>query len=176
MEFKESKTFDNLFAAFAGESQARAKYLAFSDTAKDEGYEHIAGIFRETSDNEQAHSEIWLRYLRGGALPDTAESLLDAAGGEHYEWTQMYKGFAQTAREEGFGEIAAKFELVTQIEKEHERRYRELAERMEKDEVFSDETKIRWICRNCGYIFEGENAPKVCPVCLKDQSYFERKN
>lgn len=175
MEFKGSKTEKNLEMAFAGESQARNKYTYFASKAKKEGFEQIAAIFLETADNEKEHAELWFKYLHGGAIPSTAENLLAAAEGENFEWTDMYKKMAEEAREEGFIEIACKFELVSKIEKEHEERYRALLEKVKSDRVFVSEDVVIWKCRNCGHIHVGKEAPELCPTCNHPKSYFERQ-
>lgn len=175
MEFKGSKTEKNLEMAFAGESQARNKYTYFASKAKKEGFEQIAAIFLETADNEKEHAELWFKYLHGGAVPSTAENLLAAAEGENFEWTDMYKKMAEEAREEGFIEIACKFELVSKIEKEHEERYRALLEKVKSDRVFVSEDVVIWKCRNCGHIHVGKEAPELCPTCNHPKSYFERQ-
>jgi len=173
MEFKGSKTEANLMAAFAGESQARNKYTYYSSAAKKEGYEQISAIFAATADNEKEHAKLWFKELHGGSVPDTAANLLDAAAGEYYEWTEMYKGFAETAKEEGFDRIAALFSLVADIEKEHEERYRTLLANLEKGIVFERSEETVWICRNCGHIHVGKAAPAKCPTCAHPQAYFE---
>ena len=173
MELKGSRTEKNLQTAFAGESQARNKYTYYASKAKKEGYEQIAAIFQETADNEKEHAELWFKYLHGGKVPTTVDNLKDAADGENFEWTEMYKEMAEVAREEGFEEIAQKFELVGQIEKEHEARYLALLERVKSETVFVAEDVIIWKCRNCGHIHIGKEAPKVCPACAHAQSYFE---
>ena len=173
MELKGSQTEKNLQTAFAGESQARNKYTYFASKAKKEGFEHIASIFQETADNEKEHAEIWFKYLHGGSVPTTVENLKDAAEGENYEWTEMYKEFAEVARKEGFLEIAAKFELVAKIEAEHEKRYLKLLENVKEGKVFIAPDVVVWKCRNCGHIHVGKEAPKVCPACNHAQSYFE---
>lgn len=173
MELKGSRTEQNLQIAFAGESQARNKYTYYANRAKKEGFEQIAAIFLETADNEKEHAELWFKYLHGGAIPTTAENLLDAAEGENYEWTDMYKHMAEVAREEGFLEIATKFELVAKIEAEHEERYRKLLDNVKEGKVFIAEDVVVWKCRNCGHIHVGKCAPKVCPTCNHAQSYFE---
>ena len=166
-----TQTEKNLEAAFAGESQARNKYTYFSSVAKKEGYEQIAALFQKTADNEKEHAKMWFKELNG--IGDTAENLLHAAEGENYEWTDMYDGFAKTAEEEGFPELAAKFRLVAAIEKHHEERYRALLHNVEAAEVFArSEVKV-WECRNCGHIVVGTSAPDVCPTCSHPQSYFE---
>ena len=175
MELKGSRTEKNLQAAFAGESQARNKYTYYASKAKKEGFEQIAAIFLETADNEKEHAELWFKYLHGGAVPTTAENLLDAAEGENFEWTDMYKEMAEVAREEGFTEIALKFELVGKIEKEHEERYRALLEKVKSDSVFVAEDVVIWKCRNCGHIHVGKCAPEMCPTCKHPKSYFERQ-
>lgn len=172
-ELKGTKTEQNLMTAFAGESQARNKYTYFAKQAKKEGYEQISAIFEETANNEKEHAKMWFKLLNGGAIPKTEENLLAAAEGENFEWTDMYKGFAQTAKEEGFDKIAYWFEEVGKIEKEHEARYRTLLENVKQDKVFKKEEKVVWICRNCGHIYEGEKAPELCPVCEHPKAYFE---
>ena len=175
MELKGSKTEQNLMAAFAGESQARNKYTYFASKAKKEGYEQIAAIFEETANNEKEHAKMWFKELNGGEVPTTAENLKAAAEGENYEWTDMYKEFAEVAREEGFTRIANLFEAVGKIEKEHEERYRKLLENVENGLVFSKDGDKIWVCRNCGHVCVGKEAPKVCPVCAHPQAYFEVK-
>ena len=176
MELKGSKTEANLMAAFAGESQARNKYTYFASKAKKEGYEQIAAVFEETANNEKEHAKMWFKELNGGAVPSTIENLKAAAEGENYEWTDMYAEFAKTAKEEGFDHIAYLFEEVAKIEKHHEERYLKLLDNINNDLVFktTDEETV-WICRNCGHVYVGKEAPKVCPVCAHPQSYFERK-
>ncbi len=166
-----TQTEKNLEAAFAGESQARNKYTYFSSVAKKEGYEQIAALFLKTADNEKEHAKMWFKELNG--IGDTAENLLHAAEGENYEWTDMYEGFAKTAEEEGFTELAAKFRLVAAIEKHHEERYRALLHNVEMAEVFAKSEVKVWECRNCGHIVVGTAAPEVCPTCNHPQSYFE---
>ena len=175
MELKGSKTEQNLMTAFAGESQARNKYTYYASKAKKDGYEQLAAIFEETANNEKEHAKMWFKELHGGAVPSTEENLLDAATGENYEWTEMYKEFAETAKEEGFDRLAKLFEMVAAIEKEHEQRYLTLLQNIKDDRVFKkDENKI-WVCRNCGHVYVGNEAPKVCPVCAHPQSFFEQK-
>lgn len=171
MELKGSKTEQNLWTAFAGESQARNKYSYYSSKAKKEGYEQIAEIFQLTADNEKEHAKIWFKLVNG--IGNTEENLKAAAGGEHEEWTDMYKTFAEEAKQEGFNDIARLFSMVAEIEKHHEERYLALLKNIEENKVFSKTEKKVWICRNCGYIHVGENAPKSCPVCSHPQSYFE---
>ena len=175
MELKGSKTEQNLMAAFAGESQARNKYSYFASKAKKDGYEQIAAIFEETANNEKEHAKIWFKLLEGGSIKSTPENLKAAAEGENYEWTDMYKGFALTAKEEGFDHIAYLFEEVAKIEKEHEERYKKLLKNIDDELVFSNDGDTIWVCRNCGHIVVGKKAPKICPVCTHPQSYFERK-
>ena len=175
MELKGSKTEKNLMEAFAGESQARNKYTYYASKAKKDGYEQIAAIFEETAQNEKEHAKMWFKLLHDGEIPSTAENLKDAAAGENYEWTDMYDGFAKTAREEGFTKIAYLFEEVAKIEKEHEERYKKLLENVENGLVFSKDGDKIWKCRNCGHIVIGKEAPAVCPVCEHPQSYFEIK-
>lgn len=171
---KGTKTEANLMTAFAGESQARNKYTYYASKAKKDGYVQIAALFEETANNEKEHAKIWFKLLHDG-MPSTVENLKDAAEGENYEWTDMYAGFAKTAREEGFEEIAKLFEGVAAIEKEHEERYRKLLENIEGDLVFSKDGDVIWECRNCGHIVVGKRAPDVCPVCAHPQSYFQVK-
>lgn len=172
-DYKGTKTEKNLWEAFAGESQARNKYSFFASVAKKEGYEQIAAIFNETADNEKEHAKLWFKELAG--IGDTATNLKEAAAGENYEWTDMYERMAQEAREEGFPVLAKKFELVGAVEKTHEERYRKLLARVEQETMFKEEAKTTlWHCRNCGYIYEGAEAPQVCPCCNHPQSYFER--
>lgn len=174
MELKGSKTEANLWTAFAGESQARNKYTYFASVAKKAGYEQIAAIFEETAGNEKEHAKMWFKEL--GGIGDTAANLRAAAEGENEEWTSMYPEMAATAREEGFTRIAYLFDAVAAIEKEHEERYRTLLANLENDVVFkTDDDQTVWICRNCGHIYVGKEAPKVCPVCAHPQAYFERR-
>ena len=175
MELKGSKTEQNLMAAFAGESQARNKYTYYASRAKKDGYEQLAAIFEETANNEKEHAKLWFKELHGGAVPSTEENLLDAANGENYEWTEMYKEFAEVAKEEGFTRIAKLFEMVGEIEKEHEQRYLTLLQNIKDERVFKKDAKKIWVCRNCGHVYEGEEALAVCPVCAHPQSYMEVK-
>ncbi len=175
MELKGSKTESNLMAAFAGESQARNKYTYYASKARKEGYEQIASIFEETANNEKEHAKIWFKLLNNGDIPDTLTNLKDAANGENYEWTDMYKSFAETAREEGFDDIADLFASVGEIEKHHEERYLKLVGNIENNLVFERGEEKVWICRNCGHIYVGNKAPEVCPVCNHPQSYMELK-
>ena len=171
---KGSKTEQNLLTAFAGESMARNKYSYYASKAKKEGFVQIANIFEETAANEKEHAKMWFKLLHDG-VPSTAENLLDAANGENYEWTDMYATFAKEAREEGFEEIANKFELVAAVEREHEERYRKLLANVEGKLVFSREGDAIWQCLNCGHIMVGKDAPEICPVCDHPQSYFQLK-
>jgi rubrerythrin len=175
VDFESSQTKKNLEFAFAGESQATNKYAYYASKAKKEGYVQISDIFTETSGNEREHAKLWFKYLHGGEVPDTLTNLLDAAAGENEEWTSMYAGFAATAKEEGFTEIAAKFTMVGNIEKAHEERYRKLAEHVEAGDVFNREGVKVWKCLNCGHLHVGPEAPKVCPACNHPQSYFEEQ-
>ena len=175
MELKESKTYENLKTAFAGECQARTKYTYFASKAKKEGYEQIASIFMETAENEKEHAKIWFKLLNDGDIPDTKTNLLNAADGEAYEWTDMYDEFAKVAEKEGFTKIAYLFKSVGEIEKHHEERYRKLLKNIEDELVFSSDGDTIWICRNCGHIVVGKKAPEVCPVCNHPKSFFERK-
>jgi len=171
MDYKGTKTEQNLMAAFAGESQARNKYTYFASVAKKEGYEQISAIFQKTADNEKEHAKMWFKEL--GELRDTKANLLAAAEGENYEWTDMYKTFADEAEEEGFTELAAKFRAVAEIEKSHEERYRKLLNNVEMNKVFEKAGETMWECRNCGHLVVGKKAPEICPVCAHPKSYFE---
>ena len=166
-----TQTEKNLLEAFAGESQARNKYTYFASVAKKQGYEQIAELFLKTAENEKEHAKIWFKELCG--IGDTAQNLAAAAEGENYEWTDMYEGFAKTAEEEGFPQLAARFRLVAAIEKHHEERYRALLHSVEAEEVFAKSDVKIWECRNCGHIVIGTKAPEVCPVCSHPKSYFE---
>ena len=168
---KGTKTEANLWAAFAGESQARNKYTYYASKAKKEGFEQIAAFFQETADNEKEHAKIWFKLLHDG-MPDTMTNLEDAAAGENYEWTDMYANMAKTAKEEGFDKIAFLFEEVAKIEKSHEERYLDLLLNIQKGEVFEKKELVVWKCGNCGYLHAAEKAPVVCPVCAHPQSYF----
>ncbi len=170
-DLKGTKTEANLLTAFAGESQARNKYTYFASVAKKEGYEQIAAIFQKTADNEKEHAKLWFKALDG--LGDTAQNLLAAAEGENYEWTDMYAQFAREAREEGFEELAVKFEMVGEVEKHHEERYRALLSNVEMQAVFAKSEETMWECRNCGHLVMGKKAPESCPVCAHPKSYFE---
>ena len=170
---KGTQTEANLMAAFAGESQARNKYTYYASKAKKEGYVQIAAIFEETAKNEQEHAKIWFKLLHGGSVPSTEENLKDAADGENYEWTDMYAGFAKTAREEGFNEIADLFDGVAAIEKEHEERYKKLLANVKGKLVFTKEGDAVWQCSNCGHIVVGKSAPEVCPICAHPKAYFQ---
>ena len=172
-ELKGSKTEANLMTAFAGESQARNKYTYYASKAKKDGYVQIAAIFEETANNEKEHAKMWFKLLHGG-IGDTVDTE-DAAAGENYEWTDMYAGFAKTAREEGFDHIADLFEGVAKIEKEHEERYLKLVKNLEEGLVFSRDGDVIWQCANCGHIVIGKKAPEVCPVCAHPQAYFQIK-
>lgn len=185
---KGTKTCENLMKAFAGESQARNRYTFYASVAKKEGYVQIANIFTETAENEKEHAKRFFKFLAQDlngeavvindagypvALGDTKSNLIAAASGENEEWNELYPSFAKTAKEEGFQSVAAAFELIATVEKHHEERYRKLAENLENNTVFKKDKKELWICSNCGYIYEGESAPKMCPACLHPQSYFE---
>ncbi len=174
-DLKGTKTEANLWTAFAGESQARNKYTYYASKAKKDGYVQIAALFEETAANEKEHAKIWFKLLKGGEIPSTAENLLDAAEGENYEWTDMYAKMAQEAREEGFNDIAALFDGVAKIEKEHEERYRKLLKNVEEGTVFSRDGDMIWQCSNCGHIVIGKKAPMLCPVCKHPQAYFQIK-
>ena len=172
MELKGSKTEANLMTAFAGESQARNKYTYYASKAKKDGYVQIAQIFEETANNEKEHAKIWFKLLHDGGIPTTVENLKDAAAGENYEWTEMYAEFAKVAKEEGFDHIAALFEMVAKIEKDHEERYKKLLSNIEGGLVFSRDGDMMWICSNCGHVHIGKEAPEVCPVCAHPKAYF----
>ena len=166
-----TQTEKNLMAAFAGESEARNKYTYFASKAKKDGFEQIAALFLKTADNEKEHAKLWFKELNG--IGNTAENLASAAAGENYEWTDMYEGFAKTAEEEGFLELAAKFRLVAAIEKHHEERYRALLNNVETAQVFEKSEVKVWECRNCGHLIVGTKAPVTCPTCMNPQRYFE---
>jgi len=170
-KYSGTQTEKNLLAAFAGESQARNKYTYFASKAKKDGFEQIAAIFEETANNEKEHAKLWFKELEG--IGDTAQNLAAAADGENYEWTDMYEGFAKTAQEEGFPELAARFRMVAAIEKTHEERYRALLKNVETAKVFEKSEVKVWECRNCGHIVVGTKAPQICPVCQHPQSFFE---
>lgn len=170
---KGTRTEQNLRAAFSGESEARNKYTFFASVAKKEGYNQIAAIFEETANNEKEHAKMWFKLLQG--IGDTKANLVSAAGGENYEWTQMYPEFARVAREEGFDEIAGMFERVAEVEKEHEERYKKLLANVEGGKVFISDDVVLWQCTNCGAIVIGKEAPEVCPVCAHPKAYFQRK-
>ena len=170
-KYEGTQTYKNLEAAFAGESMARNKYTYFASKAKKEGFEQISSLFLKTADNEKEHAKLWFKELNG--IGDTAENLGAAAAGENYEWTDMYAGFAKTAEEEGFPELAAKFRLVAEIERHHEERYRALLKNVETAAVFAKSEVKVWECRNCGHLVVGTNAPDICPTCAHPQSYFE---
>ena len=172
-DLKGTKTEANLLEAFAGESQARNKYTYFASQARKDGYEQIAAIFEETALNEKEHAKIWFKQLHGGSIPGTPANLVAAAAGEHGEWTDMYARMAKEAKEEGFDKIAFLFEEVRKIEKEHEARYLALLKNIEDGKVFAKGKPEKWHCLNCGFILEGEAAPRLCPVCNHPQSYFE---
>ena len=172
MNIKGTRTEANLMAAYAGESQARVKYEYYASQAKKDGYEQIADYFAQTSANEKEHAKLWFKLLHGG-MPTTTVNLADCAAGEHYEWTDMYEGFAKDAEGEGFPELAARFRRVAAIEKAHEERYRALLKNVEMQKVFEKGEETMWECRICGHLIMGKKAPEVCPVCGYAQSYFE---
>ncbi|MGI6357654.1 MAG: rubrerythrin [Bacillota bacterium] len=171
MELKGSRTEANLWAAFAGESQARNKYTYWASQAKKEGYEQIAGIFMETAENEKEHAKMLFKLLSG--ISNTANHLKEAAAGENYEWTSMYKEFAEVAKEEGFDHIAQIFTEIGEVEEEHEKRYLALLANVEAGRVFVRDEEVKWHCRNCGYVHKGKEAPKVCPACAHPQAFYE---
>jgi rubrerythrin len=181
---KGTKTEKNLLAAFAGEAQARNRYTFFASAAKKEGYEQISRLFLETADNEKEHAKVFFKYLEGGeveivaaypagVIGNTRQNLQEAADGEKMEWSNLYADFAKTAREEGFEEVAKSFDQIAKVEMFHEQRYRKLAKNIDDKEVFKKKVKTKWHCINCGYIYEGEEAPKECPACRHPQSYYE---
>ena len=181
---KGTKTEKNLLAAFAGESQARNRYTYFASAAKKEGYEQIAGIFAETAENEKEHAKVFFKYLEGGdveitssypagAIRDTKANLEEAAAGENLEWTTLYSDFSRIAKDEGFAEVARSFEQIAKVEKFHESRYRKLINNIASNEVFKKNAEVKWHCINCGYVFEGAQAPKDCPACKHPQSFYE---
>jgi rubrerythrin len=184
MKLEGSQTEKNLLAAFAGESQARTRYTFFSSAAKKEGYEQISAIFQETSDNEKEHAQLFFNHLKGGMVEiqatypagmtgTTAQNLLAAAEGEKLEWGTLYPGFGDIAEKEGFPDVAKTFRSVAKVEAYHERRYRKLLTSIEQGRVFKKDAPIKWKCRNCGFVFEGAEAPEKCPVCSHPRSYFE---
>ena len=184
MELKGSRTATNLMAAFAGESQARNRYTYFASQARKEGLLQISAIFGETANQEQEHAKRFFKFMDGdnmeftasfpfGVIGSTSENLKAAAAGENYEWTSLYPGFAQVAKEEGFGEIASAFKSIVVAEKQHEKRYLDLAKNVDEGKVFKKDTPAVWRCLNCGYLHEGTEAPKKCPACLHEQAHFE---
>jgi rubrerythrin len=184
MDFEGSNTEKNLLAAFAGESQARTRYTFFASVAKKEGYEQIAAIFQETADNEKEHAQLFFKHLKGGmvevkaaypagVIASTAENLKAAAEGEKLEWGTLYPNFADVAEQEGFSDVAKTFRSVAKVEANHERRYLKLLENVKQRKVFKKDKPIKWKCRNCGYVYEGSEAPQKCPVCSHPRSYFE---
>lgn len=175
MNLEGTKTQANLMAAYAGESEATNKYTYYASKAKKDGFVQISKLFEETAGNEREHAKIWFKLLHNGTVADTATNLKDAAGGENYEWTEMYPQFAKEAEEEGFTEIAALFRMVAEIEKEHEQRYLKLLENVEQGLVFSRDGERIWKCSNCGHIVIGKETPEVCPVCSHPKAYFELK-
>lgn len=184
MEFKGSQTEKNLLAAFAGESQARNRYTYFASVARKEGYEQISAIFQETADNEKEHAKLYFELLKGGTVEivaaypagvigSTAQSLKAAAEGEKFEWGTLYPGFAEVAEKEGFSEAARAFRQVAKVEAYHERRYLRLLANVEQGKVFKKDAPVKWMCRNCGFVFEGTEAPDKCPVCQHPRSFYE---
>jgi rubrerythrin len=172
-DLKGTKTLENLMIAFAGESQARNKYSYYASKARNEGYVQIANIFEETAANEKEHAKLWFKLAHG--IGGTMDNLLDAAEGENYEWTDMYANMAKVAREEGFTEIAEQMEGVAAVEKEHEARYRKLAQNIKDGKVFARDTEVLWRCANCGHEVMSKEAPQLCPVCKHPLAYFEIK-
>jgi rubrerythrin len=173
MNIKGTQTERNLWEAFAGESQARNKYTYFASAARNEGYQQIMGIFLETADNEKEHAKVWAKYL--GIVGTTEKNLEEAAAGENYEWTDMYKKFADEAEAEGFKEIAERFREVGEVEEQHEKRYRKLLERLQTGMVFKRDEPIDWHCLNCGYIHHGKEAPEICPACVHPKAFYQPK-
>ena len=172
-DLKGTKTYENLMAAFGGESMERNKYTYFASQAKKDGYVQISKIFEETADNEKEHAKLWYKAAEG--IGTTAENLITAAEGEHYEWTEMYPGFADVAEEEGFKDIATQMRLVADVEQKHEERYRKLAANLKEGKVFEREEEVTWQCINCGYITVAKKAPAVCPACKHPQAFFQIK-
>lgn len=172
-KYEGTKTEQNLMTAFAGESQARNKYTFYASQARKAGYVQIANIFEETANQEKEHAKMWFKEFHG--IGDVADNLKDAAAGENYEWTDMYNTMAEEAKAEGFDELAAKFELVAEVEASHEKRYNKILATFEAGNTFKGDAPLGWKCNNCGYIYEGEEAPEVCPVCAHPRAYFERK-
>ena len=175
MEFKDTKTFANLMSGFAGESQARTKYNIYAKQAEKQGYVEMKDIFNEIADNEMAHAKIFLKYIHQGEIPDTLRNIEDSAGGEHYEWTDVYSGFAKQADEEGFAEIANKFRLIAKIEQEHEQKYKTLINNIVAKQVFKKSKSVSWVCTHCGHTHQGDQAPEKCPVCTHPQAFFKEK-
>lgn len=174
MELQGTRTQANLLAAFAGEAQAYTKYEYYSKQAKKEGYVHMSQIFTETANNEKVHAKIWFKLLHDG-VPDTSTNLIDAAGGEHYEWSDMYAQFEKEAREEGFDRIANLFRMVANIEKDHEKRYNTMKQKLTDEKVFSSDQPVDWICLHCGHVHDGTQPPGVCPVCAHPRAYFTQQ-
>jgi len=183
-KLKGSETEKNLLKAFAGESQARNRYTYFASASRKEGFEQIAGIFEETADNEKEHAKVFFKHLEGGdatieasypagKIGTTAENLLAAAEGEKMEWGTLYPGFEKAARKEGFNEVADSFKQIAEVEENHEKRYRKVLENVKSSKVFKKDKVVRWKCRNCGYVHEGTEAPKICPACKHPQSFYE---
>lgn len=172
MKFEGSQTEKNLQEAFSGESKARNMYTFYASQARKDGYEHIAKTFEDTAINEMAHAKIWFKYLNGGEIQDTLKNLETSIKSEHYEWTEMYKNFAKTAKEEGFEDIARHFEMVATVEKFHNERYDKIIEELKEDKVFSSPEPVKWECANCGFHVLSKTAPKVCPLCDHPQSFF----
>jgi rubrerythrin len=181
---KGTSTEKNLLTSFAGESQARNRYTYFASAARKDGFEQIANIFAETAENEKEHAKVFFQYLEGGEvelvaaypagmIKDTKSNLEAAAAGEKLEWTEIYSNFGQIAREEGFADIARSFEQISKVEKFHESRYRQLISNIANGEVFKKKTPVKWHCANCGYVFEGTEAPKICPACQHPQAFYE---
>lgn len=173
MDFKQSQTYQNLKNAYDGERMASTKYAIYGSKAREDGYEQIGNIFDETSRNEREHAEIWLKQLDGGDIPSTLDNLKEAIQGEHYEWTSMYKEYADIARKEGFNQIADLFDGVAHIEYSHDNRFESLANNIKTDKVFCKDQSMVWICTNCGNLFWGECAPQICPVCGYPQAYYQ---
>ena len=168
-----TKTEKNLMEAFSGESQARNKYTYYASAARKAGFVQMANIFEETANQEKEHAKMWFKEFHG--IGTVEENLSDAAAGENYEWTDMYKRMAEEAEEEGFEELAVKFERVAEVEAAHEKRYQKLLDHYREGKTFKDEAPLGWKCNNCGYIYEGDEAPEICPVCAHPKAYFERK-
>lgn len=172
MEFANSKTFKNILNAIDGELKASTKYSIYDAKAREDGYENIGDIFKETSNNEKEHAELLLKIIHNGSIPDTCENLIDASSGENHEWTNMYQEYAKIAQDEGFPKISQVFLKIAEVERHHDFRFNTLAKDIKCNKIFCKDEQILWICMNCGYLYYGECAPKKCPLCGYSQGYF----